>query len=138
MKRTYTYEVNHLNKTVIVTRSFLDEASQMCTNAAQLMTQFIENGFTVTVYQRTTRKSTKDEVTGARPLLTYRMMESYIAMLDDADEMLAAFKAVRETAKNRPDRSRYVNKGFRNEFPNYDAVPEFDENYRVVHNPNAA
>lgn len=138
MKRTHTYEVNHLNKTVIVTRSFLDEASQLGTNAAQLMTQFIDNGFTVTVYQRTTRKSTKDEVTGALPLLTYRMMESYIAMLDDADEMLAAFKAVRETAKNRPDRSRYVNKWFRNEFPNYDAVPEFDENYRVVHNPNAA
>lgn len=36
------------------------------------------------------------------------------------------------------NRLSYVNAWFRNEFPNYDAIPEFDANYRVVHNPNVA
>lgn len=138
MKRNHAYEVNHISKTVTVTRRFLDESTQMGTNAADLMTHFIANGFTVTVYQRAARKPAKYDETGTLPLLTYRMMETYIAMLDDADEMMAAFNAIREAAKSRHDRARYVNKWFRQEFPNYDGVPEFDENYRVVHNPNAA
>ena len=34
MKRTHCYEVNHLMKTVVVTRRFLEEASQMGTPTA--------------------------------------------------------------------------------------------------------
>ena len=130
MKRTHCYEVNHLMKTVVVTRRFLEEASQMGTPATDLMEQFIEKGFTVTVYHKAPRKAAKPE-NGKLPLLTYRMMEAYIDMLD-------VFKSVKEAAKSRSDRARYVNAWFRNEFPNYDAIPEFDANYRVVHNPNVA
>ena len=137
MKRTHCYEVNHLMKTVVVTRRFLEEASQMGTPAADLMEQFIEKGFTVTVYHKAPRKAAKPE-NGKLPLLTYRMMEAYIAMLDDAEDMLDVFKSVKEAAKSRSDRVRFVNAWFRNEFPNYDAIPEFDANYRVVHNPNVA
>ena len=137
MKRSHSYEINHLDKTVTITRRFLEEATQMDTPASKLMEQFIARGYTVTVYQKTSRKAAKPE-DGKLPLLTYRMMEGYIAMLDDAEEMLAVFKSVKDAAKSRADRARYVNKWFRAEFPNYDAVPEFDENYRVVHNPNVA
>ena len=137
MKRTHCYEVNHLMKTVVVTRRFLEEASQMGTAAADLMEQFLDKGFTVSVYQKAPRKAHKAE-DGTLPLLTYRMMEGYIAMLDDADDMLDVFKSVKEAAKSRADRARYVNAWFRKEFPNYDAVPEFDDEYRIVHNPNTA
>ena len=61
MKRTHCYEVNHLMKTVVVTRRFLEEASQMGTPAADLMEQFIEKGFTVTVYHKAPRKAAKPE-----------------------------------------------------------------------------
>jgi tryptophanyl-tRNA synthetase len=64
--------------------------------------------------------------------------DTYIAMLDDADDMMDEFQSVREAAKNRKDRARYVNNWFRNEFPNYDAIPEFDPDFRIVHNPNVA
>ena len=137
MKRSHTYEINHLDKTVTITRRFLEETTQMDTPASKLMEQFIARGYTVTVYQKASRKAAKPE-DGKLPLLTYRMMEGYISMLDDAEEMLAVFKSVKDAAKSRADRARYVNKWFRTEFPNYDAVPEFDENYRVVHNPNVA
>lgn len=138
MKRSHSYEVNHLTKTVIITRKFFEEATQMGTDAFRLMKEFEANGFNVSIYQRAprTRKADKANDPNRLPMLTYRMMESYIAMLDDADEMLDVFKSVRQAARSRHDRARYVNKWFRKEFPNYDAVPEFDENYRVVHNPN--
>ena len=124
-------------KTVVVTRRFLEEVRQMGTPATDLMEQFIEKGFAVTAYHKAPRKADKPE-NGKLPLLTYRMMEAYIAMLDDAEDMLDIFKRVKKAARSRSDRTRYANAWFRNEFPNYDAVPEFDANYRVVHNSNAA
>lgn len=138
MKYAHAYEVNHLTKTVVVTRRFYDEATQVGTDAYHLMEVFDKSGFAISIYQRAprTRKTNKPADSSKVPLLTYRMMESYIAMLDDADEMLDVFKSVREAAKSRHDRARYVNNWFRKEFPNYDAVPEFDDNYRIVHNPN--
>ena len=39
MKRSHTYEINHLDKTVTITRRFLEEATQMDTPAAKLMEQ---------------------------------------------------------------------------------------------------
>ena len=75
---------------------------------------------------------------GKLPLLTYKMMQDYIAMLDDAEDMQKEFESVRESSKSRTDRTQYVNSWFRATFPRYDAVPEFDEDYRIVHNPNPA
>ena len=140
MKRSHDYEVNHLTKTVVVTRRFCDEATQVGTDTYRLMETFDKGGFTISIYQRAprTHKANKSADPNKVPMLTYRMMETYIAMLDDADDMLAEFKSVREAARNRKDRARYVNNWFRNEFPNYDAIPEFDPDFRIVHNPNVA
>ena len=140
MKRSHAYEVNHLTKTVVVTRRFFDEATQVGTDAYRLMETFDQNGFNITIYQRAprTRKPHKPADPNKVPLLTYRMMETYIAMLDDADDMMDEFQSVRGAAKNRKDRARYVNNWFRKEFPNYDAIPEFDPELRIVHNPNVA
>ena len=101
MKRSHSYEINHLDKTVTITRRFLEEATQMDTPAAKLMEQFIARGYTVTVYQKASRKAAKPE-DGKLPLLTYRMMEGYISMLDDAEEMLAVFKSVYIIGGDRP------------------------------------
>ena len=67
-----------------------------------------------------------------------KMMEDYITMLDDAEEMMKTFESIRESSKSRKDRTQYVNNWFRATFPRYDEVPEFDEDYRIVHNPNPA
>ena len=106
MKRSRNYEINYLNKTVIVTRKFMDAATQMNSNEFSL--------------------------------LTYQMMLDYITMLDDSEEMLEEFKAIRAAAKSRADRTKHVNNWFRQKFPRYDEVPEFDSDYRIVHNPNPA
>ena len=133
MKRSRIYEVNYINKTVTVSCKFMDAATQIDTNEFDLLTQFSNMGLRVLVEGRKRRPKLKE---GKRPLLTYKMMQDYIAMLDDAEEMQKEFESIRESSRSRTDRTQYVNSWFRATFPRYDEVPEFDEDYRIVHNPN--
>ena len=133
MKRTRNYEVNYLNKTVTVSRKFMDAATQVDSGEFDLLTRFSDMGLRVLVHGRKRRSKPQD---GKLPLLTYKMMQDYISMLDDAEDMQKEFDSIRESAKSRKDRAQYVNKWFRTTFPRYDEIPEFDEDYRVIHNPN--
>ncbi|MBQ4621972.1 MAG: hypothetical protein IJB28_04895 [Bacteroidaceae bacterium] len=133
MKRSRNYEVNFLSKTVTVSRKFMDAATQINSDEFDLLTQFSDMGIRVLVEGRKRRSKPKDD---KLPLLTYKMMQDYIAMLDDAEDMQKEFESIRESAKSRKDRTQYVNTWFRATFPRYDEVPEFDEDYRIVHNPN--
>jgi len=135
MKRSRNYEVNFLSKTVTVSRKFMDAATQINSDEFDLLTQFSDMGIRVLVEGRKRRSKPKDD---KLPLLTYKMMQDYIAMLDDAEDMQKEFESIRESAKSRKDRTQYVNTWFRATFPRYDEVPEFDEDYRIVHNPNPA
>lgn len=135
MKRSRNYEVNFLSKTVTVSRKFMDAATQINSDEFDLLTQFSDMGIRVLVEGRKRRSKPKDD---KLPLLTYKMMQDYIAMLDDAEDMQKEFESIRESAKSRKDRTQYVNAWFRATFPRYDEVPEFDEDYRIVHNPNPA
>lgn len=135
MKRTHTYEINHAKKMVTVTRKFLEEATQYNSKEFKLMIQFERMGLMVVQQRRTVKPRTEN----SKPrLLTYQMMKDYIDMLDDAEEMNGEFDTLCSSVKKCPDRLKKVNTWFRKTFPNYDAVPEFDEEYRIVHNPNVA
>ena len=135
MKRTRVYEVNYFNKTVTVSRKFMDAATQIISDEFDLLTRFSDMGLRVLVENRKRHPKPK---AGKLPLLTYKMMQDYIAMLDDSEDMLKEFDSIRESSKSRTDRTQYVNAWFRKTFPRYDDVPEFDEDYRIVHNPNPA
>lgn len=135
MKRTHTYEINHAKKMVTVTRKFLEEATQYNSKEFKLMIQFERMGLMIVQQRRTVKPRTAN----SKPrLLTYQMMKDYIAMLDDAEEMNGEFDTLCSSVKKSPDRLKKVNTWFRKTFPNYDDVPEFDEEYRIVHNPNVA
>lgn len=64
------------------------------------------------------------------------MMRGYIALCEDAKPMLEEFEKVREVSTQQQKPYQYVLKWFHEEFPNYSELPEFDENLKVVHNPN--
>ena len=145
MRKNHSYEVNHLTNAVTVTKAFLDAASQIETREFQLYRQFQEMGFNIVLKARSSRKkdnsplrSLNKPAEDKKPLLTFLMMAKYIALLDDADVMMDEFDAVREVAKSQQHPRLYVNSWFRREFPHYDDVPEFDEENRIVHNPNVA
>ena len=131
MKRNQTYAIDHFTKTVVVTPGFLKKATQFG-DEYNLLQRFEAEGLTVHIKHRVRRK----EESSKPVLLSYREMQTYISMLDDASEMMTLFVTLKESAKARPDRLSHVNQWFRKEFPQYDGIPEFDDEGKIVHNPN--
>lgn len=135
MKKGFSYAVDFRANQVTITKKFEEKASQWNSDENKLMKEFLAYGLRIVVE---TRKPRTTKNTDKPALLTYAMMEAYIRMLDVADEMLSEFEAVRETAKSRRNRQQYVNDWFRKTFPRYDAIPELDDENRIVYNPNAS
>lgn len=133
MKQNRQYEINHINNTVTVTKSFMDAASQLDKDEFKLVQRFKEMGLTIHIKQRAPRKSPK---TAKEIRITYDMMTKYIACLEDSEEMQKLFDATRQLSKSKPNPYRYMVKWFTEEFPQYGQLPEYDDNNRVVHNPN--
>lgn len=135
MKKGINYAVNFRENTATITKKFEEKASQWGSAENNLMKEFQAYGLRIVLETRKPRTTKK---TDKPALLTYAMMEAYIRMLDVADEMLSEFEVVRETAKSRRNRQQYVNDWFRKTFPRYDAIPELDDDNRIVYNPNAS
>lgn len=144
MKRNRFYEINPLNSSVTITRTFLECASQIDSEEFRLYQRFQEMGFSIRLNTRGNRRkkdsplrslqSSKEKI----PLIPFSKMACYIACLDDADEMMDEFDAVRKTARSQASPRKYVNEWFRKAFPHYEDIPELDEENRIIHNPNAA
>ena len=133
MKRTRVYEVNYLNKTVTVSRKFMDAATQINSDEFDLLIRFSDMGLRVLVENRKRHPKPK---AGKLPLLTYKMMRDYLAMLDDADDMLTMFDTLRAGYKSDAKRLVKMNEWFHAECPRYGSVPKFDNNFRITHDPN--
>ena len=132
MKRDHTYEINLITKSVVVSKKFMDKATQYGSKEFKLLDNFQKMGLRI-IHQTRTKKAAKPE---EEKLLTYKMMRDYLAMLDDADDMLAMFDTLRAGYKSDAKRLKKMNEWFHAECPRYGAVPEFDDNYHIVRNPN--
>ena len=132
MKRNHTYEIDLINKTVVVSKGFMEKATQYGSKEFKLLDNFQKMGLRI-IHQTRTKKAAKPE---EEKLLTYKMMRDYLAMLDDADDMLAMFDTLRAGYKSDAKRLKKMNEWFHAECPRYGAVPEFDDNFRIVRNPN--
>lgn len=134
MKRNHTYEINLINKTVVVSKKFMEKATQYGSKEFKLLDNFQKMGLRI-INQTRTKKAAKPEE-GKLPLLTYKMMRDYLAMLDDADDMLMMFDTLRAGYKSDAKRLVKMNEWFHAECPRYGSVPKFDNNFRITHDPN--
>ena len=132
MKRNHTYEIDLVAKTVVVSKVFMENATQYGSKEFKLLDNFQKMGLRI-INQTRTKKAAKPE---EEKLLTYKMMRDYLAMLDDAEDMLTMFDTLREGYKSDAKRLVKMNEWFHAECPRYGAVPEFDDNYHIVRNPN--
>ena len=132
MKRNHTYEINLINKTVVVSKKFMEKATQYGSKEFKLLDNFQKMGLRI-IHQTCTKKAAKPE---EEKLLTYKMMRDYLAMLDDADDMLTMFDTLRAGYKSDAKRLVKMNEWFHAECPRYGSVPKFDNNFRITHDPN--
>ena len=93
MKKGRNYEINHLDNTVVVTKRFYDEATQLG-DARDLLEELKSKGYRLVVEQRAERKSPKTAKEKRR--ITYKMMETYISLLEDSEDTLKAFAKVKK------------------------------------------
>ena len=132
MKKGHIYEINFQNKTVIITKAFEEQATQFDSEAFKLLLEFEKMNLRVVHQKRKKRKSTSER----KPLLTYKAMRSYLAFLDDGEEMTQDFDILCDSAKTRKHRQQYVNDWFFEQCPRYYEVPEMNEDGAIIHNPN--
>jgi hypothetical protein len=138
MKKMHSYEIDMTKNVVVVTKKFFEESTQLNTDEFKLLHQFRDLGLAIVVETRKPRTKKQKKEDGKKPLLTYKMMRAYIAALDVADELMDDFDAICESAKARGDRLAYINKWFHEQCPNYYNVPTFNDDHKVVLDPNKA
>ena len=120
------YEINFTTNTITITQKFAKEASQIGTDAFKTMMDLRQLGMTIV---------TKAPVHKKTSSLTYKQMERYIALLEDAEKYQAEFKTVCAESLAMKAPYAYVSNWFKKTFPNYGKQPQRNEKMKIINTP---
>ncbi|MEQ2457416.1 hypothetical protein [Flavonifractor hominis] len=120
-----TYKVDFVNNTLTMTKAFEDAASNPTSQEYKLLQQIRADFPGLTIIRKTRRAPKK-----ARPTknLTYKHMEQYMSVFQNADKLLAQFEVVKECSKQQPSPYKFVRDWFEAQFPKYREQPDFGNN----------
>ena len=120
-----TYKVDFVNNTLTMTKAFEDAASNPTSQEYKLLQQIRADFPGLTIIRKTRRAPKK-----ARPTknLTYKHMEQYMNVFQNADKLLAQFEVVKECSKQQPSPYKFVRDWFEAQFPKYREQPDFGNN----------
>ena len=124
-----TYKVDFVNNTLTMTKAFEDAASNPTSQEYKLLQQIRADFPGLTIIRKTRRAPKK-----ARPTknLTYKHMEQYMSVFQNADKLLAQFEVVKECSKQQPSPYKFVRDWFEAQFPKYREQPDFSPNASKV------
>ena len=122
------YYIDFSKNVIVITRKFRDAASKMDTEEYNTMMKLKEHGMPIEVQPAPDRKKKSAS-------LSYSKMLKHISCLADAEAYLAEFEALKAASKGESNPYRYVLNWYENRFPNHAAIPEFDENYKLINAP---
>ena len=120
------YEINFTTNTITITQKFAKEASQIGTDAFKTMMDLRQLGMTIV---------TKAPVHKKTSSLTYKQMERYIALLEDAEKYQAEFETVCAASLAMKAPYAYVSNWFKKTFPNYGKQPQRNEKMKIINTP---
>ena len=69
-------------------------------------------------------------------VMPLRMRKDDISCLADAEAYLEEFEAVRKLSTGEVNPYRYVLQWYEKRFPNHSAVPEFDDQLKLINTPD--
>ena len=122
------YKIDFISNTIIVTKKFVEAASRMDTEEYKTMLELRKMGMRIQTKAAAPRKAT-------RARLSYTKMLNYIACVANSESYLADFQVIQTASKGQSNPYQYVRTWFDLTFPNYAALPELDENRRIVVTP---
>ena len=120
-----TYKIDFVNNTLTMSKAFEDALNNPNSQEYKLFLQLRADFPGLTIIRKTRRASKK---ASPNKNLTYKHMEQYMSVFQNADELLAQFKVVRECSKQQPSPYKFVRDWFEDQFPKYKELPDFGNN----------
>jgi len=113
------YKMNFATKTLTITKAFGEKASLPNTEEANIIQNMRNLLPDLKIAYKTQYRSKPHPYKG----LSYSRMEKYINCHENANELLVAFKGIKEVAKAQSYPHNYVCKWFLTQFPDYKEIP---------------
>ena len=124
------YSVNHMTRSIILTSKFAKAASTPDTKEYRILIKLRTDNPGYDIIQRTI---TKKE--GKRKPPSYKQMIKYITCVENSDYYMARFEAMREEAASKNGSYARVLKWFRQTFPNFYVMPEYNSDNEIIVTP---
>ena len=124
------YSVNHMTRSIILTRNFAKAASIPDTDQYRLLIRLRTDNPGYEIVQRTI---TKKE--GKRKPPSYKQMKKYISCVENSDYYMSRFEVMREEAASKNGSYARVLKWFRQTFPNFYVMPEYNSDNEIIVTP---
>ena len=121
------YSVNHMTRSIILTRDFTKKACIADTDEYKLLIKLRTDNPGYDIIQRTIAKKE-----GKRKPPSYAQMIKYISCVENSEAYMARFNAMRAEAASKNGSYSRVLKWFRETFPNFYAMPEFNSDNEVI------
>ena len=121
------YNIDFAAGCITVTKSFNTAAGKLESNAYKTMMKLRELNMPIRIVSASSRKQSS---------LSYQQMIKHIECLADAEEYMAEFEAVRRLSRGERNPYRYVLQWYEKRFPNHSAVPEFDDQLKLINTPD--
>lgn len=120
-----TYKIDFVNNTLTMSKAFEEALNNPASEEYKLFLQLRADFPGLTIIRKTRRAPKK-----ARPTknLTYKHMEQYMSVFQNADELLAQFKVVKKCSQQQPSPYKFVLDWFKAQFPKYKELPDFGNN----------
>ena len=122
MKKNAQYEVNFAANTIIVTKKFREAASVIGTPEFNTMVELRKLNMPIT--ERVVKRTRSEE------RWTYARMMDYIRNTEDASLHMEDYRTLKDAVGYMK-----VWAWFKKTFPNYNAVPELNEDHKIVVTP---
>ena len=119
------YKVDFAKEIVTVTKKFMDDAGVIGSAAFKEMMTLRKLGFAIVEREVKARKVNT---------ITYAQMIQYMSLVENSNKYMATFNAMRAEAGSKNDRYNRVLKWFRATFPDFYAMPEFNEKNEIIVN----
>ena len=124
------YSVNHVARSIILTRNFAKAASIPDTDEYRIFLDLRRDTPDYDVIQRTIAKKE-----GKRKSPTYKQMKKYITCVENSNFYMERFEAIRKEAATKNGSYARVLKWFRQTFPNFYVMPEYNSENEIIVTP---
>ena len=126
--------INHIDKTIIVSEKFMNEASVPFTAEFKDLKKLRKALPDYEVITRSHRKPrTTEKTQNIKKFVPYDKMVAYINLLPEREELLKQFEAVKKIAATYPSNpASIVFKWFNNACPDYRKTPKIDKDGNLI------